>query len=361
MRKPFSEDEMQVLGFYNSFIPGKPSALKLNSPISVKENTMLAFNGKRPMWYPNVGMVGGDYLPFRPRMFEDNYLARSIMDGEPPINWEGISMIQPSWFDTIWKYEPIAGGALPVPGSQKIDDINDWPILSWPDLDVYDWEGCAKANAAYLNTELPIEFGIACGYWERLMAILPVTEAAVALVDESCKGAVHSFFDKLTDLYEDLLKRIKKYFNPDIVLLHDDWGHQRSIFFSEETCREMIFPYFKRFVDIVHGLGMRFELHCCGKAEPLVEVMIDSGVDLWCPQTMNDTVRLAKEYRGEGITFGVRLDPIPPEVPDEVAYEAAAKLVDTYGDGPVAYLNYGGSMKLYEYMYKLSRQAYDPA
>lgn len=43
--------------------------------------------------------------------------------------------------------------------------------------------------------------------------------------------------------------------------------------------------------------------------------------------------------------------------PDEVAYAAAEKLVNTYGDAPVAYVNYGGSMKMYEYVYELSRKA----
>ena len=359
MSKPFSKDELQIKGYYSSFIPGRPSAPILNSPISAKENILRALSGQKPMWYPNVGMIGGDYKTFRPRMFPDNYIAHYIMDGEPPIDWSGISLVQPSWFDTMWQFEPVAGGALPVPGSNKIDDINDWETLTFPNLDDYDWEGCAKANAAYLDTDLPIEFGIPTGYWERLMAILPVTEASIALIDDSCQGAVHAFFEKLTDLYVDYLHRVKKYFNADIVLLHDDWGHQNSTFFSEETCREMILPYFKRFVDTVHGLGMRFEHHCCGRAETLVPVMIDAGVDLWCPQPMNDTVELARKYRGQGIVFGIECPPIAPEMPDEMAYAAAKNLVDTYGDGPVAYLNYGGSMKMYEYVYELSRKVYE--
>lgn len=356
MENNFNKEEVRVNGYYESPIPGRPSAPILNSPLTAKENILMALRGEKPCWYPSVSMIGGDYKPFRPRMFPDNYVAHYIMDGEPPIDWTDISLIQPSWFDTMWQFEPVAGGALPVPGSQKIDDINDWEMLTFPNLDDYDWEGCAKANEAYLNSELPVEFGIPTGYWERLMAILPVTEAAMALIDEDSKDAVHAFFTKLTNLYVDYLHRVKKYFNPDIILLHDDWGHQNGAFFSEETCREMIYPYIKRFVDTVHELGMRFELHCCGKAQSLVPVMSDAGVDLWCPQEMNDYEMLVNTYRDRGILFGILVDPVAPEMPDEVAYAAAKKLVDTYKDTPVAYVNYGGSMKMYEYVYQLSRK-----
>lgn len=357
MRPDFSKDELQKKGYYDSPIPGRPSAPILNSPVTAKENILMALNGEKPYWYPLVGMIGGDYKPFRPRIMPDNYVAHYIMDGEPPIDWEGISTDQPSWFDTMWRYESVAGGAMIVPGSNRITDINDWETLSFPNLDDYDWEANARANEAYLHGGLPVEYGIATGYWERLMSILPVSDAAMALIDEDCQGAVHSFFEKLTEFYVDYLKRIKKYYNPDIVLIHDDWGHQNGPFFSIDTCYTMIYPYFKRFADTVHSLGMRFELHCCGKAESLVPVMVDAGVDLWCPQPMNDYKMLTEKYRGKGITFGIQTDPIEPEASDEEAYQAAEKLVQTYGDAPVAYVNYGGSMKMYEYVYELSRKA----
>lgn len=356
MKSKFSTEELICKGYYESPIPNKPSAPILNSPISAKENLLMAMNGEKPYWYPAVSMIGGDYKPLRPRIMPDNYVAHYIMDGEPPIDWSTISNDQPSWFDTMWRYEEIAGGAIIVPGSYRIDDINDWEKLTFPNLDDYDWEGNAKANAAYLNTEIPIEYGIPTGYWERLMAILPVTEAAMALIDEDCQDAIHAFFTKLTDFYVEYLHRVKKYYNPDIILLHDDWGHQNGSFFSLDTCYEMIHPYFKKFVDTVHELGMCFELHCCGKAQDLVPAMVDAGVDLWCPQPMNDYKMLTETYRDKGILFGILVDPIAPEMPDEVAYEAAKQLVDTYGNTSIAYVNYGGSMKFYEYVYELSRK-----
>ena len=150
-------------------------------------------------------MIGGDYRPLRPRMFPDLLVAHDAMDGEPPMDFASLPPVQTGWFDTKWRYVNTVGGPMIEPGSQKIDDMNDWQKLTWPDLDDYDWEGSAERNHDYINCGLPVEFCIPTGYWERLMSILEVDLAAVALVDEDQKGAVHAFFDKLTDLYEDYL------------------------------------------------------------------------------------------------------------------------------------------------------------
>lgn len=357
-RISFSRDEMEVKGYYDSVIPEKPGVPVMNSPVSTKENIIAALSGQKPLWYPSVGMAGGDYKPFRPRMFPDNYTALSyIMDGEPPVDIDHVSLENPGWFDTLWRYEPVAGGPMIVPGSQKIDSICDWETLTFPNLDDLDWEGSTAVNQLYLNTKLPVEFCIPCGYWERLMSILEVSEAAMELIDEDCQPAIHEFFDKLTDLYIDLVKRAKQYYHIEMVLIHDDWGHQNGQFFSVETNREMIFPYLKRLIDACHSMGIRFELHCCGKAENFVPLMIEAGVDLWCPQTINDYQMLAEKYSGKGIIFGFEIEPVTDGMPEEKIYSAAKKFVDTYKNIPVAYVNYGGSEKFYKYVYELSRKA----
>ena len=359
MRPAFDEKELTILDHYTHVKPERVGVPKLNSPITTKENTLLALNGKKPYWYPMVGMIGGDYKPLRPRMFPDLMVAHDVMDGEPPYDFSQVPPVLGGWFDTKWRYVPLVGGSMIEPGTQKIHDMNDWQQLTWPNLDDFDWEGSAKANAAYIDCGLPVEFCIPTGYWERLMSLLEVSDAAMALIDEEQQDAIHAFFSKLTDTYEELLERVKKYYHPDMILMHDDWGHQNGQFFSNATHREMIFPYFKRFADKVHALGMRFELHCCGKAENMVPLMVEAGVDLWCPQPMNNIRKLAEEYKDSGITFGVMLPIVAPGMPDEEeqAEKIAREFVETYGDLPVAYINYGGSEKLYLKMYQYSRQA----
>lgn len=360
MEKTFDAKELEILGHYEFIRPVRDGVPKLASPITTKENTMLALSGKRPLWYPMVGMAGGDYKPFRPRMFPDLFVAHDCMDGEAPFDFTTVPSILEGWFDTKWRYVDMVGGAMIEPGTQKIHSIQDWEQLTWPDLDALDWEGCAKANADYLNSELPIEFCMPTTYWERAMSLLEVADAAVMMIDEDDAEACNAFFTKLTDLYVDMMHRVKKYFHPDIILMHDDWGHQNGPFFSVETFGERLLPHFKRIVKTIHDLGMRFELHCCGKSESFVPQMIEIGIDLWIPQSMNNIPELARKYRDKGLTFGVILPVVAPGMPDEeeTAKKIAKEFYETYGDCPVAYVNYGYSDILYKYMYEYGRRAY---
>ncbi|MBQ3165842.1 MAG: hypothetical protein IJC01_00740, partial [Clostridia bacterium] len=115
---------------------------------------------------------------------------------------------------------------------------------------------------------------------------------------------------------------------------HDDWGSQRAPFFSLDTCMEMIVPHIKKIVDFCHSKGLWFQQHSCGKNEMLVPAYIAAGVDLWCPQPMNDIVKLVKEY-GDKLLFGWSPVAIPEEAPcklfiatmGETAYNKAFLIV----------------------------------
>ena len=109
------------------------------------------------------------------------------------------------------------------------------------------------------------QLGILSGFWERLMSLMDVEGAAVALIDEEQKAGVHRLFDALCNLYDEYIDRMVKHCDIDCVLVHDDWGTQNGPFFSLDTCMEMIAPYLKRMVESAHKRGLLFELHSCGK------------------------------------------------------------------------------------------------
>ena len=115
---------------------------------------------------------------------------------------------------------------------------SSWFDLDWvmPDLDALDYEGYALKDKDYLNTKQYNELGILSGFWERLISLMDVSSAAIALIDEDQQ-------------------------------------------------------------DAVHDMGMYFQLHSCGKNEALVPAYIAAGVDLWCPQPLNDIEKLAKQYK----------------------------------------------------------------
>jgi hypothetical protein len=295
------------------------------TPIQPVENFRLMLEGKVPFWMP----TDEDTFTIIPRIIPDNVARGYVMDAEPLALEEngGIDM-----FGIEWEYVPTVGGSMVKPGNPKVADICDWEkIITFPNLDDYDWEGSAAKNAPYLekNRDKLIETWIFNGLFERLISFLDFEAAAMALLDEEQQEAVHKLFDKLCNFYDDLIGRYQKYYGTQLILFHDDWGSQRAPFFSLATCREMLVPYLKRVAESCHKRGMYINFHCCGKNEMLVPAMIEAGVDMWIPQSMNDFDMLVKEY-GDKICLGSRMSLLPPETPDEDVVAAATAFVTRY-------------------------------
>lgn len=353
----FSEKELEIKGYNPPFTPGTSSSPILNYPIHPKENLNRLLEGKQPYWTPLLGMRGWDIHVFRPRMFPDNYATHLVYDGEPQIEYE--SMIQKGWFDLDWEYVAQAGGATVHPGNPKVPFAADWEnYVTLPDIDALDWEGSAKINRDYLNTENIRQIAFLSCLWERLISLMDVENAAIALIDEDEQEGVHRLFDQLCILYDKMIDYAQKYYKIDMVLWHDDWGTQRSTFFSPEVHREMILPYMKRIIDSCHKRGLLFELHSCGLNETLVPNMIEAGVDLWCGQEVNDFEMLAHQYKNEQIIFGVPCPVFDENASLEDKKKAAEDLLKRYEGCKIA-VNSLRSFPDFEFgceLYKQSRQ-----
>ncbi len=342
--------------------PKTPPQPKFDKPVSPRENFKMLLQGQTPYWIPFGGWVFCDLNLFRPRLNPDNYATRLIWDGEEFPEYT-TNKINSSWFDLEWEFSEVAGGATVHPGNPKVPDIEKWEeYISLPDLDAMDFKTCGENNKEYLNTDLYNQLGILTGFWERLMSLMDVDGAAIAMIDEDEKVGVHRLFDQLTDLYIGYIRRMNEYHQLDGVLIHDDWGHQHSTFFSIDTCREMLVPYYKRVIDVVHELGLTFELHSCGKNQTLVPAMLEAGIDMWNPQSMNDYEFLTRTYKDENIIFGLKApDEIIPTTDRETCRKAAKEWVEKFKDYRVAVNCSGIPFDFVMAVYEYSRIAYEDA
>lgn len=212
-----------------------------------------------------------------------------------------------------------------------------------------DWDACAKLNAPLNQTERAYHITFQNGLFERLISFMDFENAALAIIDDDQKDAIHALFSKLCDMYEAMISHYMEGLTIDGVMFHDDWGSQRAPFFSPATCREMIVPYLKRLADFCHSKGLWFEQHSCGKNEMLVPCMIEAGVDIWMPQDMNDVDMLREKY-GDKIMFGVYPPANTPDMSDEeidrIAKEFAEKYAPDMGKRPVILVNFMGDPRL---------------
>ena len=341
-RKPFDPSELVPTAMHpigaksmmQSMIPGFPDTEPVfgNRPITAKENFKLLYSGKKPYWMPCAGWCLCDMNNFRPRLNPDNVATHLVFDDQGPYPYTS-DVMNSSWYDLNWVYVPVAGGATVQPGTPKIEDMNDWKdIITIPDPEELDYEGCAAKDKAFLDTPQYNELGILSGFWERLISLMDVSGAAIALIDEDQQDAVKEFFDAHADMLIKYIRLVKKYNDIDGVLIHDDWGTQRNGFFSLDTAMEMLVPYLRKVTDAVHEMGMYFQLHSCGKNEALVPAYIAAGVDLWCPQPINDIDMLAEKYKDQPIWFGQQFSGIPADTSEEECVRLADAWFEKYKD-----------------------------
>jgi hypothetical protein len=330
-RIPFSKDELTVTGTYPSMIPAIPSGNMYNTPISPKDNTLAFLKGEKPLWIPR----STDGVTLITRNVPDNMARAFIFEAQPLAPEEYVG--GPDMFGVEWVLVPAANGSMVRPGNPVLKNANDWKnIVKTPDVASWDWEAAAKRNADFIDTDRATTAWLMTGLFERLISFMDFEPAAMALIDEDQQDAVHELFSFLCGVYEKVIDKFREYFHVDILYFHDDWGSQRSPFFSHGTCSEMIVPHLKRLSDYCHSKGMFMNLHCCGAVEKLIPCMIEAHVDIWSGQDFNDKKKILDLY-GDKITIEIG-SPIPfpfgadaPQPKPEEAIAAAEQWMELYG------------------------------
>ena len=311
---PFVEKELEIIGEIPGFFPGMPGTPFRNPPVTPRENLDALFYEKKPFWIP----TSMDMMMFNSNIYNEN-LSR------------GMGADMTDVFGIEWEWVESAGGSIVRPGSPTMEDVNEWKeFVKIPDVDSWDWAGEAKEKK--LDPRFAHHMSLVNGAWfERLISFMDFVPAAMALIDDEQYDAVKELFQATTDMMKKVVDNLcENYPLLDYIQIHDDWGAQRSPFFSDETAFDLFLPYMKQFTDHVHAWGRKATLHSCGHIEDRVECFIQGGFDLWEPQDMNDIKKLYEQY-GDKIIFGVWPDKFDPEALSEEEQRAEArKFVDFY-------------------------------
>ena len=270
---------------------------KNNILISPRVNYRLVYEHKAPEWQPSYFY---DMRFLTPRIDPDN-IARCFCFESNPLTYEEIEDIAINGykdkFGVPWVYVPQSNGSIVRPGSPLLSDLNDWKNkISFPDIESWDWEGSKKSNAEYVNTDKFLCAIILTGFFERLVSWMDFEAAAMALIDEDQKDAVHEVFDELAGLYIKIIDKYILSYGIDLLSFHDDWGGQHAPIFSLATVREMIVPHIKKIADYCRSRSVFFDMHSCGKIESLIPALIEAGCDSWSGQNINDKKKLNEQY-----------------------------------------------------------------
>lgn len=359
----FDPKELEISGYAESRVPGlEAKKIPLYSfPVTYKE-AMKAYYDRRPIWIP----TGIETKYFVPSVCPDNVARGLIIEAEPfnPIaNGGGKDM-----FGIEWEFVPSIMGSMVRPGKPFLSDANEWyDKLVWPDVDSWDWEASVKMNAEALPKDKFIQTWIMTGFYERLISFMDFENAVLAMIDDDQKQAIHDLFDRLADLYCDMVDHYVKYFPEiDCFYIHDDWGGQKETFFSPAVVEEMIVPHMRKLTDHIHSIGRYAELHSCGQILKQVPNMIKAGWDAWTGQIMNDSQEIYRLY-GDQILLGVVPDMYDVANASEEEQRAAARAyAEKFCDPkrPCCFSMYGAPVLTDAYreeLYICSRKAFSGA
>ena len=281
-----------------------------NYPLNNHDHGVATFS-RKPWWQM---MQAVDATIFTPRIIPDNIARGMVIEGAFfDANTQGGG---PDMFGVEWEYIKTVGGSMVRPGHPFLDDISEWrEKVVWPDIDKWDWEGSAKLNnGTFLRPDKFNQIWFQTGFYERLIALMEFEGAIMALFDEDSQEEVLAFFDRLTELYLEIFKRVcDTYPNVDAVFFHDDWGSQKETFFSPDLAEKMIVPFMRRVTDYLHSRGKFCELHSCGNNIRQVPNYIKAGWDAWAPQLMNDSYKIYDLY-GDQILIAT----FPQNIPEEI-------------------------------------------
>ena len=258
-------------------------SITLDTPISPRENFRRMYKGQAE-WIP----TGMDTGWFCPRIIPDNIARAFVIESQKytgPVGGKDM-------FGIEWEYVPSAHGSINRPGNPTLKDITQWKeVIHFPDVDSWDWEGSAKENREYLKNAVKYQnVCIFTSYFERLISFMDFGPAAYAIQNKKSQVYVNEIFERLTDLWIDIVDHCAKYFGHDFdgFCFHDDWGAQHSPFFNARVVRQMIVPHMKRLTDHIHSLGYNADLHSCGKLLGLITCIEEAGWDSWEGMVIND-------------------------------------------------------------------------
>ncbi len=230
--------------------------------INGKENLLRIFRNEKPLRLPlredtaNVRFPGDNCLP--------------MQKGK---DWWGVS----------WVFQPFTGAMHDETIPPILEDITEWrKVVNIPDPHkMCDWETvAAEATAGWDRKNQMCGVILLQGHFERMISLMGVENALCAFYDEDAEEDIREFFAAITEYKFKCLDIIKKYYDPDFIIFHDDWGTARSMFFNPQLWHDFIKEDLKKIVERTHELGMFFEMHSCGHIQEVIGPMVEElGID----------------------------------------------------------------------------------
>ena len=300
----------------NLLIPVMPNVfpkLKLDYPISERENFLRMMRHEKPLWMPN---------------FENSiYMGPSGPNQDQP---SPVKEDYTDWFGVFRKYSPEQNSCTPF--GTVIDTVLEWKDkVVFPDLESIDWtqgsEGFVRDENLVLVTRMN------GGIFQRLHALLGFENALIDMISEP--EETRELLEKLADFEIEVFLKMNEIYHYDMLIYHDDWGTARAPFLSTDLFKETLLPPTKRIAEAVRKAGAIPFAHNCGMITDFIPFIVeDIGMDGVEIQSINDIGSILKNY-GNRLTVEFTMPDTlffyNPSTTESQVREKAREYVDKFG------------------------------
>ena len=285
-----------------------------------RENMDLVWQHKQPLWVP---MINTDAQMIITPEFNDRPLFMNGVDD----------------FGVQWELDPEHPELMThvKPGCELFDDISEWKKhVTFPSCKDKNWEMAAMRTKAMWAKKDEIQGYVVgnMGGFERICALMGHVNALMGMYDD--EEAFAEFIEAYADYRIEQMEYIKKYLDVDFLMMHDDWGNQKNMFFSPEMWRKFFKEPERRMVKRCQELGMHYMHHSCGYIEPIIPDLVEIGVESWHGGSpVNDLKKIKAEY-GDKLIFAGGVDPQVTDTGRATEEEIRAevrRVIDTLGKG----------------------------
>ncbi len=167
--------------------------------------------------------------------------------------------------------------SYPLKEAQTIEDIE---AHKWPNPDLFDYQSLSESCDVYSNWPRMLNF---ISLFEIYCKLRPMDISLMDLYVE--QDLADAIIDKIFNIQK---RYIEKSFEAcgaalDIVYLSDDMGMQDRQLISTEVWTERFKEPYRKLIELIHSKGAYVFYHSDGAAFPIIEQMVNLGVDIINP------------------------------------------------------------------------------
>ena len=291
-----------------------------------------------------------DHLPFYEHIASPGFIARRTgtdFDAMPAGGRDYWRIYVDFWLDMGYDCIPMEiplrcplgqGHGGVTEGSEAhivIRDRNDFDAYPWPNesdpIDFSHFEVVAKM----LPDGCKIVGGVCAGPYEWASQMMGTIGISYALADDP--ELVEEVFARIGSLHTSAVRQLSTMDFIGALRQGDDLGFKTATFLSPDLLRKLVFPIYKRMVDLSHAQSKPFILHSCGNLAEVYEDLIeDCRID--AKHSFEDVIQPVAEFKrryGSRVTAlgGLDVDVICRATVDELRVYARKQIEECFADG----------------------------